>query len=35
MFRYATCDDLIKLKARYPEYGFPERWEGSFVATKF
>jgi SAM-dependent methyltransferase len=25
MFRYATCNDLIQLKARYPGYCFPER----------
>jgi hypothetical protein len=29
MFQYATCDDLIQLKARYPEYCFPER-DGSY-----
>jgi SAM-dependent methyltransferase len=28
IFRYATCDDLIQLKARYPEYDFPERDPG-------
>jgi SAM-dependent methyltransferase len=28
MFRYATCDDLIQLKARYPEYCFSERDPG-------
>lgn len=25
LFRYATCEDLIQLKARYPEYCIPER----------
>ncbi|MFC1849983.1 class I SAM-dependent methyltransferase [candidate division CSSED10-310 bacterium] len=25
LFRYATCDDLIQLKARYPIYCYPDR----------